>query len=205
MSKKTEKKISINTLKKAIQSVPDQISKYTVTIGDEQIEVTVNPYLSIEQYVRLINDIAGGCISSGRYIPSLTNIAIVSQVLSLCTNLPTGNIAVLHDFICRFPTVIEDIMGAFNMANPTFQQDVKATIQSQVDQFLHTSSFDLIAEKIANILDMIGNNLAGLTAGDVSTLTGLAATLANKDELGIAKAVLDYQKNKKQSATKEDK
>lgn len=205
MAKKTAKKISINTLKKAIQSVPDQISKYTVTIGDEQIEVTVNPYLSIEQYVRLINDIAGGCISSGRYIPSLTNIAMVSQVLSLCTNLPTGNIAVLHDFICQFPTVIEDIMGAFNMVNPTFQQDVKATIQFQVDQFLHTSSFDLIAEKIANILDMIGNNLAGLTAGDVSTLTGLAATLANKDELGIAKAVLDYQKNKKQSATKEDK
>lgn len=205
MAKKTEKKISINTLKKAIKSVPDRISTYTVSLGDEQIKVNVNPYLSIEQYVRLINDIAGGCISSGRYIPSLTNISMVSQVLSLCTNLPTGNIAVLHDFICRFPTVIEDIMGVFNTVNPTFQQDVNATIKSQVDQFLHTSSFDLIAEKIANILDMIGNNLAGLTAGDINTLTGLAATLANKDELGIAKAVLDYQKNKKPSAIKEDK
>lgn len=205
MAKKTEKKISINTLKKAIKSVPDHISKYAVSIGDEQVEITVNPYISIEQYVRLVNDVVGGCISSGRYIPSLTHISMVSQVLSLCTNLPTDNISVLQDFICRFPTVIEDIMGDFNTVNPTFQQDVKATIQFQVDQFLHTSSFDLIAEKIANILDMIGNNLAGLTAGDVSTLTGLAATLANKDELGIAKAVLDYQKNTKQSATKEDK
>lgn len=195
MAKKTEKKISINTLKKAIKENPVREKRYMINIDDEPVEIIVNPYLTIEQYTQFINDIVVGCVTLGEYVPSLREFSEMSQIIGCCTNISTDNISVLHDFIHCYPDTANHIYNDFVAVFPRFAEDVREAIDFEIQKYLHTSSFDLIANKIVSILDGLENQLKGISTEDISKLTGLAASLANKNETGIAKAVLDYQKN----------
>lgn len=197
MVKKTEKKISINTLKKVIKERTLPPTVYTIKVDDEDLEIKFDPCLSIEEYVQLINDIVAGCVTLGEYVPALKEISIISQVLARCSNISIDNISVLHDFVRHLSEdVVEDMMEEFENYYPDFLTTVDEAIDFEVQKYLHTSSFDLIANKIVSILNTLESQLQGVSGEDIAKLTEFAAKFANKDEAKIAKAVLQFQKDK---------
>lgn len=202
MAKKTEKKISINTLKKAIKENPVREKRYTINIDDEPVEIIVKPYLTIEQYIQFINDIVAGCVTLGEYVPSLRELSEMSHIIGYCTNISTDNISVLHDFIYCYPDTANHIYNDFVTVFPRFTEDVREAIDFEIQKYLHTSSFNLVANKLSNILDTVAENLSGISKEDIAKLTGFAANLTNKSDLGIAKAILDYQNSNASSDIK---
>lgn len=188
-------KVSINVLKKIVKENAIKGKHYTVNIDDKPIEIIVSPYLTAEQYTQFINDIVAGCVTLGEYIPALRELSEMSQIIGYCTNILTDNISVLHDFIHCCPDIANHIYNDFVETFPRFAEDVHEAIDFEIQKYLHTSSFDLIANKIVSILNGLETQLKGISAEDITKLTGLAASLANKNEVEIAKAVLDHQKS----------
>ena len=161
------------------------------------IEIKFNPCLSIEEYIQLINDIVAGCVTLGEYVPALKEISIVSQVLSKCSNISTDNISVVYDFVRHFSEdAVGDMIEEFENYHPDFLTAIDEAIDFEVQKYLHTSSFDLVANKIINILNVLENQLQGISGEDIAKLTEFTAKLAGKDETKIAKAVLQFQKDK---------
>ena len=194
MAKKAEKKISVTTLKKAVKESPVKEQEYTINVDDEPVKIVLRPNLTIAQYIQLINDIVAGCVDGGEYTPALRDLSEMSQIINYCTNISTDNIAVLHDFIHSYQDVANRIYNDFVEAFPRFEDDVRESIDFEVQKYLHSSSFDLIADKIVGILDTIEKNFEGASKEDISKLMGLATELTSKNDLDIAKAVLNYQK-----------
>lgn len=197
MTREANREISTAVLEKAIKENPIKERTYDIDADDEQFEIVVKPYLSAQRYSQLVHDVVLGCVSSEGYIPSLREFSTVLQVLAYCTNIPTDNISVAHEFICCYPETVDAILCDVIDVFPTLRQDIEASINFEVQKQVHESPFAAVADKLCDILDTVAANLDGVTAEEVLKLTSAAERLGSKSESEIAKAVLDYQRTEK--------
>lgn len=205
MTREADRKISTAVLEKAIKENPIKERTYDIDADDEQFEIVVKPYLSAQRYSQFVHDVVLGCVSSDGYAPSLRGFSTVLQVLAYCTNIPTDDISVVHEFICCYPETIDAILCDVENVFPTLRQDIEAGINFEIQKLIHESPFVSVADKLCDILDAVAANLDGVTAEEVLKLTSAAERLGSKSESDIAKAVLDYQRTeetKKQKGKK---
>lgn len=200
MAKKTEKKISINTIEKMIKANPIKPILHTVEVDGEKVDIIVTPYIDAKTYAQLIQDIVDGCFIEDQYYPALKDFTIILNLFDKFTNIKTDNIAVIYDFIKCNPqlsmVVCKDITDVYD----SIYVDVKEAISWRKEQILHKSDLSKIADKVVEILDNLEDKFSNLSEDDFAKMFNIASNLSSKNEKEIVKAVLDYQTaNKVQS------
>lgn len=189
------KKISINTLKRAVNDNPLKETHYKIEVSGKPVDIIVTPYLSAEQYIQFVNDIVSGCVNLGEYVPALKELSVISHILGYCTNISTDNVSVIHEFIHRYPDTVKYIYKDFITVFPRFEKDIDETIDYEIKKHLNRSPFNFVAEKILSILDGIEARLTNISKEDITKLTKLVESFSNINEAEIAKVITDHHKS----------
>ena len=200
MAKKTEKKISINTIEKIIKSNPIKPILHTVEVDGEKVDIVVTPYVDAKTYAQLIQDITDGCFIEDQYFPALKDFTITLNLFDKFTNIKTDNITVIYDLIQCNPSLSMVIRKDITDVYDRIYVDVNEAISWRKEKILHQSELSKIADKVIEILDNLEDKFSNLSEDDFVKMFDIASDLSSKNEKEIAKAVLDYQTaNKVQS------
>ena len=75
---------------------------------------------------------------------------------------------------------------------PNLNRDINDAVNFEIQKFLNTSSFDLVANKIVNILNTLENKLANIPESDITAFINYISK--NKPE--TLNEVLNFKKEK---------
>ena len=198
------KKMSVNKMDKIIKANKAQPKVVEFDIGeDEKVELTIDPNISMVNYMKMVNDIADAVFTDGVYAPAVFEFASGYFKLVYYTNITEAkNTEKIWEFLrstdieCVVDTHVGNYYGQI-------EQAARQLIDFRVQEYMKQSKYDQVLDKLIGVMskaevvldDAAANGIGGL---DAEKLISLAGNLAGRDDMALVDAILDHHEQEQE-------
>lgn len=191
-------KITTETLFKitASKRLQEKVIAFDID-GSEQIEVIINPNITLEERVSAITEAIEIVVDEqGIYSPFLKCFAVNYALLRLYSNIELNDPETIFKL-----TYSTEIIKAIENAVPEFEvkaikEEIEAGINFKLQSVLKSSKWDDIADGIYTIINKANNELESLKDVDAAQVMEVIEKLKGIKEDKIINAILDKNSNK---------
>lgn len=193
MAKKKIKRISINAMEEIMKR-----NKNTETISWNGLELAITNTLGLHDMLAFVDGVVRSCFDSetGAYLPEAKDFAIRSSIVNYYTNISLPkNLEHRYDIV-MMSELVDVILDSVNQQQ--FQSMMKA-INAKLDHLAATnmqainSQFAGIATSMEALQSKIAELFDGVSAEDISNLTGVLARGADLNERELVKAYIEQK------------
>ncbi len=192
---KKQNKISVNSMDKFVASDSKEIIiKCINKKNNEEIKVSVIPYLSLKAKGQFINDAASAVFVDGIYAPYMLDFAYKYCLLQYYTNINLPkNPEKINDIIQK-TDIIEQVSKVIK--DKFLYQELCQLIEYRKNVYLKHNKTDEFMEALTTLVKSLNSiaNSDEFKGENFDKIVNAAIKIAGKDEKNIVNSVLEYKK-----------
>lgn len=190
-----------------------QVNPLTIKccVGDQQFEVNIKRHVDFSTRSAIMDNIENIYFPAGVYDPHYGDELLDFLIIQVYTDLEFANdFEAFDEFVWNAPDIFSDIMDNISFEAITLRRSVKKVVDKLVaEHSIHPAqsmfyadasslldSLHGVSDALINVLNSAEKSMSGLGAEDMKELVSAMSFAGKADEGRVAKAVLDFQREK---------
>ena len=219
--RKTKSSVTMSPMITEINKLPVSALAMKCCIGDQEFEVNIKRHVDFSTRSAIMDNIENIYFPSGVYDPHYGDELLDFLIIQVYTDLEFANDFEAFDgFIGNAPDVFSDIMNNIPFEATALRQSVKQVVDKLITEHsIHPAqamfyadasslldSLRGVSNALINVLNSAEKSMGSMGTEDMKELISAMNFAGKADEGRVAKAVLDFQREKeKRTAVKAER
>ena len=205
------KKVAISPILERAKTIDLPDAKLEFDIGDEKYCVSIKQHVDFAARSAIMDNIANIYFPVGVFDPMYGDELLDLLIIQMYTDLEfSDDFDAFDSFIHKMPDVYSEIINAM----PYEVRHLRDSIESSLDKMVAERSISVeqklfyenassfvsalkdVAESLIGVLETAEKSMEGINMDDMKDLISAMSHMGKTDDARIAKAVLDFQKEK---------